>query len=362
MERGILAGLAAYRWAAWAWMAAVLVISRDALSRPPLAYALVGVAFVVTVGATVLLRTRPLALLQPAQVSIEVLASSAVVLGDGWTFGAGHAFSVSQSLGITWPLAAVLSSGVAGGTWLGAGTGALLGACRVLAVWGNGVRDFGGDRVLSLLTTAVLYVTAGAVAGHVTRLLRRAERELSFARAREEVARTLHDGVLQTLAVIEHRADDPALARMAREQERQLRDYVAGRSETGDAKPDLASALRAAGARFEDAFGGLAQIVVADDLPDVRADRIGAITGAAREALTNAGKHGSAGKVTVFVEPVATGVFCSVKDDGVGFDPERTTEGLGITNSIRERLTEVGGRVEIESRVGGPTEVRMWVP
>lgn len=38
--------------------------------------------------------------------------------------------------------------------------------------------------------------------------------------------------------------------------------------------------------------------------------------------------------------------FASVKDDGVGFDPATTAEGIGLSRSIRARVAEVGGRVE----------------
>jgi signal transduction histidine kinase len=358
MEQGILAGLAAYRWAAWAWMGAVLLLSREDLVNAPLAYVLVGAALALTIAATAAAREAP-SIRRPLVVA-EVACGAALVAADGWVYGRGHAFSVAQSLGVAWPLAGVLSAGVAGGPWTGLGAGLLMGVARAVAVWANGIRDLDEGRVLSLVTTTVLFAMAGIVAGHVTRLLRRAEREISAARAREEVARTLHDGVLQTLAVIERRADDPVLARMAREQGASLREYIAGLHASAD--PDLAAALRTAGARYEDAFGGRVQVIVADDLPAPKAVRARALAGAVGEALTNAGKHGGATTVTVFVEPSDGGVFCSVKDDGDGFDPAQTSEGLGISRSIRERLGEVGVRVEIESRVGGPTEVRMWVP
>lgn len=361
MESGILTGLAAYRWAAWGWVGAVLLLSRGDLTNPIIAYVLVGLALAITVAATAALRTYPGRLLRPGFLGIELATGAGLVAADGWVYGSGHAFSSAQSLGVAWPLAGVLSAGVARGAWTGGAAGVLLGAARAVSVRLNGVTQLDGDQVLSLLTTTVLFALAGSVAGRVTELLRRAEREISAARAREEMARTLHDGVLQTLAVIERRADDPALARLAREQELSLRSYIAGLHETAD--PDLGTALRAAGARFEEAFGGRAQVVVADDLSPPRPGRAAALAGAVGEALTNAGKHGAASTVTVFVEPADDGgIFCSVKDDGAGFDPAITPDGMGIAHSIRERLHEIGGRAEVESRIGGPTEVRMWVP
>ena len=89
-----------------------------------------------------------------------------------------------------------------------------------------------------------------------------------------------------------------------------------------------------------------------------------ALTGAVGEALTNAGKHGRASRVTVFTEPddAGAGVVCSVHDDGRGFDVAQAREGVGLSRSIRGRMEEVGGRVEIDSRPGSGTEVRLWLP
>ncbi len=86
------------------------------------------------------------------------------------------------------------------------------------------------------------------------------------------------------------------------------------------------------------------------------------LVGAAREALTNAGKHGGAGRVTVFVEPHERGVFCSVKDDGLGFDPAVVAEGVGLSRSIRGRMEEAGGRVEVRASPGKGAEVTLWLP
>ena len=378
VERSVLQGLAAFRWGAWLWMATVLTVSRQDLSRPALAVGLVALALVVTIADTVLLRADPAALLRRETLAVELAVGASLVLCDGWAYGPEHAFSTSQSLGSVWPLAGILGTGVALGPVAATGAGVLVGLARVGAVVVNGATVDTGGRILSLTNTVVFYALGGAATGYVARLLRRAERQISAAQAREEVARTLHDGVLQTLAVVERRATDPALARLAREQERELREYLFGvaagapdgssatvdpGATVGPGGGDLGAALRAAAARYEDAFDGRAQVLVAEDLPPLPAASVAALAGAVGEALVNAGKHGGATKVTVYVEPASGGgVFCSVKDDGVGFDPAATPPGQGLARSIRGRMQEAGGRADVTSRPGSGTEVCLWLP
>jgi signal transduction histidine kinase len=98
-------------------------------------------------------------------------------------------------------------------------------------------------------------------------------------------------------------------------------------------------------------------------VPDVAADVLAAAAGAVAEALTNAAKHGGGTRATVYAEPGDDGgVFVSVKDDGRGFDPATTTAGMGTTTSIRGRVADVGGRVDVDGNPGHGTEVRLWLP
>lgn len=362
MERVGLTGLVVLRWAALVWMAVVLTVSYDKLLRPWLAFALIGAAFTYTALATRWLRSSPDRLLRRGVLEVELAIATALVLCEGWAYGAGHSFSASQSLGSIWPLAAVLSIGFGLGAAWGAGAGALLGLAKLGAALANGVRSFEGGQVLSLINTAVFYVVAGALAGYVMHLLRRAEGEISAAAAREEVARNLHDGVLQTLAIVQRRSNDPDLVRLAREQDRDLRAFLYGDVLPGAAAEDLGAALRAASARFEDAYGVRVEVLVPFDLPRLDPAQVEAITRAVGEALNNVGKHADAGRVTVFVEPDEDGlVFCSVKDDGGGFDDRATAPGIGISRSIVQRMHDAGGRAEVRSNLGQGTEVCLWL-
>lgn len=356
----MLQGLAAFRWAAWAWIALVIAFSPGELSRPLLAYALVAVALAFTALCTVLWRRRPDVLLHPAMVLAELSIGALLLALDGVVRPAGQVFSTGQSLASVWPLTGVIVAGVAWGPVGGGVAGVALGGCRYLSTVLNSVTDYGQGRGLSLASTAVFYALAGAVFGYVYVLLKRAREEVAAARAREDVARTLHDGVLQTLALVERRAEDPALARLARDQERDLRAYLFGdRQAPAD---DLGAALRASASSFEERFGGRVDVVVADDVPRLAADVLAAVTGAVGEALTNAGKHGAAARIVVYAEEDDGVLFCSVKDDGRGFDPSTTADGVGLRSSIRGRLRDVGGRVEIAAAPGDGAEVRLWAP
>jgi signal transduction histidine kinase len=341
-------------------MAFVLLLSRGRLVRPWLAVLLVVIALIYTATATLLWQRRSDVLLHPAMVIGELAIGAALLTFDGFVREPNTVFSTGQSLGSVWPLTGVISAGVAFGPWGGGTAGVGLGACRYLSTVLNRVEHYGDGRGLSLTSTTVFYAMAGAVFGYVYLLLTRAREEVAAARAREEVARTLHDGVLQTLALVERKATDPALARLAREQERDLRSYLFGDRQA--APTDLGAALRAAAGKFEDVYGGRAQVLVADDLSTLSPHQVEALVGAVGEALTNAGKHGDAPRVVVYVEDDDAGrVFCSVKDDGPGFDPATTPEGVGITRSIRGRIEPLGGQVDIAAAVGSGTEIRLWL-
>jgi signal transduction histidine kinase len=348
-------------------MAVVVVIDArdDRFAHLWAAVVLVAAALAFTAWSTIVLRNAPWRLLSPVTIAVELALAGTIVFADQWVYATDH----SQSFGSAWPLASVLTVGVVGSIRLGAFAGFGMGVLHWLGDLVFAPGPWTSNRGLSAWGTIVLYALAGAVAGFAARRLRDAETQISAARAREEVARTLHDGVLQTLAVVQRRSDDAELVSLAREQEHDLREYLfgadlatrpltAGRAE----RAGVGTTLRAAAARVERTQGLRTQVVLADD-PVVADEVARALGGAVTEALTNAAKHGGARSATVYVEADEDGgVFCSVKDDGNGFDPSTTEEGVGVTRSIRGRIAEVEGRVELDGRPGRGAEVRMWLP
>ena len=76
------------------------------------------------------------------------------------------------------------------------------------------------------------------------------------------------------------------------------------------------------------------------------------------EALTNVVKHSHAGRADVAASLEEATLRIEVRDDGAGgADPD----GHGLVG-VRDRVTTLGGRLEIESPAGGGTLVAATLP
>jgi signal transduction histidine kinase len=84
-----------------------------------------------------------------------------------------------------------------------------------------------------------------------------------------------------------------------------------------------------------------------------------------QEALTNAVKHAKASNVWIRAWREDFTQCCSIRDDGAGFKMRRghgaPRKGLGLV-AMRERVSAVGGTLQIESRLGHGTEVSIRLP
>ena len=81
-----------------------------------------------------------------------------------------------------------------------------------------------------------------------------------------------------------------------------------------------------------------------------------------QEALTNVLKHAGARRVSILLQRKSGAVVAVVEDDGSGFDPGDTrADALGLVG-MRERVSLVGGRLQVESTPGAGTTVVAEVP
>lgn len=84
-----------------------------------------------------------------------------------------------------------------------------------------------------------------------------------------------------------------------------------------------------------------------------------------RETMINIKKHAKAHSVSVVIDYMQDNIEVCITDDGAGFDVKLLgndfTHGFGLF-SIEERLSTIGGKVEIDSQLGYGTSVKMWAP
>lgn len=174
---------------------------------------------------------------------------------------------------------------------------------------------------------------------------------------RSEIAAHLHDSVLQTLALIQNRAEAQSeIARLARAQERELRDWLfAG---TDPFAGDLATELRNIAGALELEHPVRIDLVVAGGAVELSGEATAALVGAAREAMLNAARH-AGGDVSVYLELASGAIDVFVRDRGNGFDVAAVPAGrLGIRESIQGRMARAGGTGTVTSS-GTGTEVHL---
>jgi signal transduction histidine kinase len=184
------------------------------------------------------------------------------------------------------------------------------------------------------------------------------------AEERADMAARVHDSVLQTLALIQRRAQDPQqVIQLARAQERELRAWLFDGRAPGslDEAGTFAAGIRLIQQDVEAKHGVTVEAVTVGDC-ELDED-LAALLAAAREATVNAAKWSGETVVSVFaeVEPEAVSVF--VRDRGRGFDPDTVpSDRRGLAESIQARMARRGGTARVRSGPGQGTEVSLTMP
>lgn len=223
-----------------------------------------------------------------------------------------------------------------------------------------------------------LILIGGPIVGFMCESLQRmarerdaAERAAAAAEERTRLARAVHDGVLQVLAMTQRRGaaaggEWAELARLAGEQERGLRSLIRQQDTVPDApggRVDLAGALEAMATahpvRVDVATPGTAVLVDAR----VAGETVAAVRACLDNVLAHAGPDASA---WVLAQAGPDEVTVSVRDDGLGIAPGRLERAaadgrLGVASSIRGRVEEIGGTARVDSGSWG-TEWELTVP
>jgi len=169
--------------------------------------------------------------------------------------------------------------------------------------------------------------------------------------------------VLQTLALIQRRADDPQkVIQLARLQERELRSWLfEGRSPDDAEEITVADGVRQIQQDIESRYGVPVEAVTVGDC-DLD-ENLSALLAAAREATVNAAKWSGASVISLFAEVEPVEVSIVVRDRGKGFDPGSVPEDRkGLAESVHGRMTRRGGTATVTSAPGEGTKVTLKMP
>lgn len=222
-----------------------------------------------------------------------------------------------------------------------------------------------------------LLLIGGLVVGFLSESLRLMERERDAAQReaivgeeRARLARAVHDGVLQVLALVQRRGGElggelAELGRLAGEQESALRSMIRQQDVVPavGAEHDLAAAL--------EALGRAAPVAVSVATPGRAVELPPAVvvelTAAVRACLDNVAVHaGTDTQAWVLVEDEGDRVVVTVRDEGPGIPADRLAEAeaegrLGVSQSIVGRVGDLGGTARLETG-GFGTEWELAVP
>jgi signal transduction histidine kinase len=207
--------------------------------------------------------------------------------------------------------------------------------------------------------------------------LREEAEATAVVQERQRLARDLHDSVTQSLYSLSlfsragrEAADDGDMARLSRnldEMERNtlhtLREMRLLLYELRPANLQQEGLVRALELRLH-AVARRANVRVdakMDDIPPLPMDAEVNLYYVVEEALNNIVKHTTASNVTLRLTRSGPDLRLHVTDDGQGFDPRRTSPGMGMRN-IRERVARLKGHVVVRSRPGGGTRLEVTVP
>ena len=312
--------------------------------------AMTGWSLVVTLAYAVpARRTWPL-------LALDLALTVAAQVGSMWVLTAHAVTRGDPTLTVSWAAAPVLAWAVRGGWRSGAAAAIVTGIGAVVER---------GGLSQATVNSIVLLLLAGLVVGYVGTLARRAEtayaeavRLQAAAAERERLARQVHDGVLQALALVSRSSTDPQLAALAGDQERSLRRLVAVPATPPPAgELDLRALLPVrAGVELATPAG---PVLLAAGVATELANAVAA-------AVDNALRHGGS-TAWLLVEDEPAAVTVSVRDDGPGIPAGRLAQAvgdgrLGVARSIRGRVEDLGGTVTVTSTPGQGTEVELRVP
>ena len=210
--------------------------------------------------------------------------------------------------------------------------------------------------------------------------LRRITSELMVAeqRERQRLAQVLHDGLQQILVGAKLRLALLERAKDIQQTTGQIRELIDDAIETSRSlsvelsppillQGDLVAALEWLARWMHDKHGIEVNLTARAKIAHLKEDAILLLFQAARELLFNVVKHAGVKNACIELNQLDGHVSMTVEDKGVGFDQnklalrEGQSSGTGLFG-IRERISYIGGIIEIDSTPGLGSRFSLTVP
>ncbi|HET7019022.1 MAG TPA: DUF5931 domain-containing protein [Streptosporangiaceae bacterium] len=366
--------IAAFRFASLAYATILLLVRSGVFSHWVWAWAILALMTIWTIATTILYRS-PLYVAPNARIKVlltaDLLVTVAAVLSTNLVQWPKDVHIGVMPVTATWLAGPALAWAAVNGVRAGAFAAIIIGASLV---WLRHLRA--GDLLSSTsLDGPVVLLMAAMLVGYIAKLTARAELTMQRAteieaasRERERLARTIHDSVLQVLAMVQRRGAEiggPAaeIGRLAGEQEAALRALITADEQIPPPEGELDLSIQLT--RDAEAFVS----VITPAMPVLLNEKtVRETTAAVREAIDNIRKHcGDSARAWVLIDDEGPEVSVTIRDDGPGIPPGRLAEAaaegrLGVSLAISGRMREIGGSADISSAPGTGTEVRLRVP
>jgi len=123
----------------------------------------------------------------------------------------------------------------------------------------------------------------------------------------------------------------------------------------------LAAAIEHHAAQFAQRTGTPCHLSMNREEFDLESNLATAVFRIVQEALTNVARHADASEVSVQIDETADGIRLDVWDNGSGFAADSNKKTFGLLG-MRERVTMLGGSLEIDSTPGEGTHISAWLP
>ncbi len=200
--------------------------------------------------------------------------------------------------------------------------------------------------------------------------------DLSIANERQRMARELHDTLSQGLAgiILQLEATEAHLDGGRNEKAKTIvaNAMIQARATLADARnaiddlrqpslDDLDATLRLEISRFTDATG-IPISYHAEQTPPLPDTAKETVIRSVAEALTNVARHAQASEVAVKLSQAEKSLLVSIQDNGQGFDPQTIPTGHYGILGIRERVRLINGKVDIQSKSGQGTTIKVNIP